>query len=287
MNSKRFILLSAGIMALAIICILIFSFYTSNLQKILAQFQDKEKEMAQTIAMYEQMFAMDSLLVTGHYTDAIKISEEKWDEVKDRNNLVQLRIAVAKKFRDLNDGLHVAAPQTVELKAADSGQVKHSLTSKEIRLLDSLSFALEKTKVQLSRLKRRSKTAIMGDYLTFLTSKGSKAHYVGEVKNKTANGHGIALLNTGSRYEGEWKNNLRHGEGTFYWPDGEYYVGQYKNDKRHGEGTYYWSNGEKFVGFWNDDERTGAGTFYNKEGEILVNGVWEDDQLVAQNQEEL
>ena len=134
----------------------------------------------------------------------------------------------------------------------------------------------------MSRLRRQLHQKSFGEYLTFTNSKGSQIHYVGKVKGGKANGHGVAILNTGSRYVGEWKDNQRHGYGTFYWKDGEFYEGQYKNDKRSGQGTYYWPNGEKYVGQWKDDQRSGKGAFYSKDGKLMASGVWEDDKMITQ-----
>ena len=159
------------------------------------------------------------------------------------------------------------------------------VTSEEIKQFDSLNFALDKAHMQVKYLENQLKENTSGAYLTFSTSKGKQAHYVGQVKNKMAQGHGVALLNTGSRYEGEWKSNLRHGQGTFYWPDGQYYEGQYKDDRRHGLGTYHWTNGQKFTGYWENDQRNGEGTFYGEEGEVVAKGIWKDDELVKVDKE--
>ena len=172
----------------------------------------------------------------------------------------------------------------------DLGKTKQDTTnllalipSEDPRKVDSVLFVLKKSRMKIQNLQRQLEQKAAGEYLTFQSSKGSKVHYVGQVKNNKAHGEGLALLETGSRYEGDWKENQRHGEGAFYWPDGEYYIGEYKNDKREGRGTYYWPNGEKYVGEWADDKRNGKGSFYNEEGEIITSGIWQNDELVQEN----
>jgi len=232
------------------------------------------------------LFQIDSLLLQDDYSGALHAYREQIDEA-DRleNNPVELRIAVTNKFAALNEGFSGLTNNDVDKAIMDSMEMANSSTSKTLRRVDSLQFALEKTKVQLARLKRQFSEKASGKYLTFNTTKGTEVHYVGDVKKNMANGRGLALLSTGSRYEGEWKDNVRHGDGTFFWPDGEYYVGEYKNDKRSGQGTYYWPNGEKFVGAWKNDERTGEGTFFGKDGKV-IKGTWEDDKLVETHKEQ-
>ena len=137
--------------------------------------------------------------------------------------------------------------------------------------------------MQLKSIKQQMITKNFGEYITFKSSKGNRLHYVGQVKNKKANGYGIAILDSGSRYEGDWKDNKRHGEGVFYWIDGQHYEGSYVDDLRSGKGTYYWINGEKYVGQWENDMRNGSGTFYGKDGNILTKGVWENDELMSED----
>jgi len=242
----------------------------SNLQK---------SEMEKTITTHNELVQIDSLLLQNQYKEALHAYEDRRNEVGELEGAsVELRIAVANKFVSLSDGL-ASRSQDLNEFSEEMNLTEAMNTTKAVRKSDSLSFVLEKTKVQLARLERQMRKTTSGKYLTFDSSKGSQIHFVGDVKDGKANGHGLALLSTGSRYEGDWKNNLRHGEGTFFWPDGEFYSGTYKNDQRSGEGTYHWPNGEKFVGLWKNDQRTGEGTFYSKEGKV-ISGIWEDDKLV-------
>lgn len=236
--------------------------------------------MTKTIAEHHKLMQIDSLLLQNQYVEALHAYENQRNDVGEfEDTSVPLRIAVANKFVSMNEGLVSKRESNAKELNEEVIETDEILTSETVRKSDSLSFALEKAKVQLARFKRQLQKSTSGKYLSFDSSKGSQIHFVGDVKEGKANGHGLALLSTGSRYEGDWKNNLRHGEGTFFWPDGQFYTGAYKNDKRNGEGTYHWPNGEKFVGLWKNDQRTGEGTFYSKEGKV-ISGIWKEDKLV-------
>ncbi|WP_165395269.1 MORN repeat-containing protein [Flagellimonas allohymeniacidonis] len=259
---------------------LFYAIKSNSLNKQLTEQLASQQEVQQEMEEYRSLIAVDSLLVAGEYEDALNASKEKFVETKDWKNNANLRIALAQKFMDLERNIEQVSQPSQPQETVDSLTVAEAPSPKEIRYVDSLRFALEKSKIRMARMERRLSQKSLGRYLTFKSSKGSEIHYVGQVKNNKAHGHGIALFNTGSRYEGEWNNNQRHGEGTFHWPDGEYYVGEYKNDRRDGQGTYYWSNGEKFVGLWEQDKRTGEGVFYGKDGKVVAKGIWESDELV-------
>lgn len=223
----------------------------------------------------------DSLLVEGRYEDAIEgyQNQEKL-VIEDGEFGVGLRLAIAKKFLEIENDL--AFQTSMASTKDDSLKIQETANSDSgIDQLDSLNFALSKTKMQLAKMKRQLYQKSFGEYLTFTNSKGSKVHYVGQVKDGKANGYGVAILNTGSRYVGEWKNNERHGQGVFYWKDGEYYEGNYEGDKRNGQGTYFWPNGEKYVGQWQDDLRSGKGAFFGKDGKLMTKGIWQDDEMIT------
>ncbi len=255
---------------------------SNALKKQLEADRGTTQKLSSRLALHEALLEGDSLVIRGNYNDAIKTySQEVAPKTETDGAAVELRMAFAKAFLELeskhnkNDSSQIATVDTVP-------PLVNPLTSDDINKMDSLGFALKKMRAQVSRLQKQLRKKANGQYLTFTTSKGSLVHYVGEVKNKKANGMGVALLSTGSRYEGQWKDNQRHGQGTFYWPDGQSYEGTYHNDKRDGEGTYKWPNGEKYVGHWKGDERFGEGVFYGKEGDIVASGVWEDDELVQE-----
>lgn len=247
-----------------------------------------EKEMANEAALTAmteagEINSIDQMLVDGdEYSKALEAYQNKYQsEEAIQKEQLKWRMALAEKMLALKQ---IAKNEALAAKNLDKEDAEASVLANEIQLnqKDSLQFALEKSKMQLKRLRKQLQNKSEGEYLTFKTHKGSKLHYVGHVNNGKANGYGVAILSTGSRYQGYWKDNLRHGEGTFYWSDGEYYVGEYKNDKRHGLGTYYWPNGEKYVGSWENDKRYGLGTFYAKDGSVVAKGTWENDKLISE-----
>ncbi|TMM57301.1 hypothetical protein FEE95_12510 [Maribacter algarum] len=276
MNFKKYsVLFLLGITTVAAV----FFFYkTKSLKLQLNQIEEQQSNLTEELHDYEELVHIDSMLLKGDYDTALSSYNETLKIHHENKMGIPVRIALAEKL------LHVEAAgnkakKEIE-KDTDSLAISLIATSQEIRKMDSLNFTLEKTKVQLARLRGLLKKKSFGEYLQFKSLKGNQMHYVGEVKNGKANGYGIALLDTGSRYEGEWKNNRRHGEGTFYWSDGQYYVGTYNSDKRNGFGTYYWPNGEKYEGEWQDDKRSGEGQFFGTDGAIVTGGQWQDDKLV-------
>lgn len=253
---------------------------SARLQNELEETTLRQSELSQRVDQYEQLSQIDSMLLNGDYDTAIQSYHASM--VREENKMgIPLRIALAEKLLHEQRGTN---SYDAHLKAQiDSLSQQKLAAPEEIRKFDSLNFTLEKTKVQLARLKRQLNNKSFGEYLKFKSKKGNQMHYVGQVKNGKANGFGIALLDTGSRYEGQWKDNQRQGEGTFYWPDGEYYIGEYENDKRSGFGTYYWPNGEKYAGQWKEDKRSGSGQFFGTDGDVIADGEWNDDKLVEIN----
>ncbi|PHQ29905.1 MORN repeat-containing protein [Leeuwenhoekiella nanhaiensis] len=222
----------------------------------------------------------DSLLLAGSYEEA----QSAYDNLPENVGLEkELRRKISTKIRNLDNQLRYATSKRPGNTKADTANL--NTTDFDLQQMDSLSFALTKAQLELKNIRMQMQQKVFGEYLTFKSKKGNRLHYVGEVKNKKANGLGIAILDTGSRYEGEWRDGMRHGKGTFYWIDGEHYEGNYVNDMRSGTGTYYWPNGEKFTGEWKDDLRNGAGVFYGKDGEVIASGIWKDDKLVEQNKD--
>jgi hypothetical protein len=223
----------------------------------------------------KELVAIDSVLIKGEYNKAIESYNTALQNHAELNTVIPLRIALAQKLMQSDAK---ANSEKLNNELSNDSIAIASITQSEIRRIDSLSFALEKARVQLSNMRKQLNNKSFGEYISFSSKKGTALHYVGQVKNNMANGTGIALLETGSRYEGEWKDNEREGKGAFYWPDGEYYIGNYQDDMRNGEGTYFWPNGDKYKGQWKNDKRNGRGTFYNKEGSV-VSGIWENDKL--------
>lgn len=271
------------LLVVAVVIAIGLFFRTNSLQRQLHRSSANEANLSNTIETYESLQVKDSILLSGDYEMAIDEYQRIAKEIGNDNRGIQLRIALAEQFKRYDKELSKGANNYTDL---DSSLIIQSATPIELERYDSLSFAHEKAKIQLNRLRKLLKEKSFGEYLTFKSEKGNQMHYVGQVRNNKANGYGIAVLDTGSRYEGEWKDNERHGEGTFYWPDGQYYVGNYSHAKRNGLGTYYWPNGEKYVGFWKDDKRNGQGEFYGADGSVVTSGVWKNDKLVETDKKE-
>lgn len=256
-----------------------FAYRSHQLGKELKDAHTLKDQLAQLKGKQLKMASIDSLLVQGRYEEALLSYQQTMEGQKEANVDISLRMALAQR---LLDNARTLPPQTEEpmfkQDSTDNGAIAPTL----VRTLDSLQFALEKSKVQIQSLQGQLLKSSVGGYLKFNSNKGTPLHYVGEIKNGKANGSGIALMDTGSRYEGSWENNERHGKGTFYWPDGQKYSGEYAHDMRNGNGTYYWPNGEKYVGGWKDDKRYGEGTFYGPDGTVVTQGIWKDDKLQDQ-----
>ena len=260
----------------------VFSNRAHRLEDQLQASQETNARMTEQLASYGTSLHIDSLLSQGQFREALK----EQDQLVDGPETVQasgihLRMAVIADLLRQRDALQ-AALETQKSEDSITTVVAEAAPAPGLREMDSLSFALEKAKLELAGLKRRLKEKSYGEYLTFNNEKGTLVYYVGQVKNGKANGYGIALLETGSRYEGEWKDNRRHGEGSFYWPDGQYYVGQYRNDRRNGNGAYFWPNGEKYVGDWKNDRRNGEGKFFDGGDQLVAQGTWKGDKLVEE-----
>ncbi|KSA13718.1 MORN repeat-containing protein [Maribacter dokdonensis] len=264
-----------GLLAILTVLVIYFGIKSNSLQNEIGESSKAKEELDVLVTGNKELMAIDSVLIEGDYNKAIASYNSTLENHEELNSVIPLRIALAEKLMQ-NDS-------KAKLKISETDLLKDSVTvspisQTEIRSIDSLSFALEKARVQLNNMRKQLNNKSFGEYLSFSTKKGTALHYVGQVKNNKANGSGIALLETGSRYEGQWKDNAREGYGTFYWPDGEYYIGSYENDMRSGEGTYFWPNGDKYKGQWKDDKRNGKGIFHSKEGSV-ISGIWENDKL--------
>ena len=280
MQSKKRVLFFVAI-ALPVLGFMLLLYKSVKLQNQISQLQDEKEVIIDNLKDFERLAQMDSLLLQGDYESAIKSYSDSINRDKEIKMGIPLRIALAEKLLNQNRSSSML-PDSSTLNT-DSIKTNALSEASAIRQFDSLSFDLEKTKLQLERVKKQLQQKSFGEYLTFKSKKGNQLHYIGQVKEGKANGYGIALLATGSRYEGNWKDNQRHGQGTFYWPDGEYYSGEYQNDFRNGFGTYFWPNGEKYAGQWKEDKRSGSGKFFDSEGDVVASGEWNEDKLVEIN----
>ncbi|WP_423999948.1 MORN repeat-containing protein [Maribacter sp. IgM3_T14_3] len=264
-----------GLLAIISVLAIYFGIKSSTLQNEIGESSKTKKELDVLVTGNKELVAIDSVLMRGDYDKAIESYTTTLQNHEELNTVIPLRIALVQKLMENN--IANTSNKGIEKISVDSTAIA-TVSESETRSIDSLNFALEKARVQLSNMRKQLNNKSFGEYLSFTSKKGTALHYVGQVKNNKANGAGIAVLETGSRYEGEWKDNLREGNGTFYWPDGEYYIGSYKDDMRNGEGTYFWPNGEKYKGQWKNDKRNGKGIFHKKEGSV-ISGIWENDKL--------
>ncbi|PIB37736.1 MORN repeat-containing protein [Maribacter sp. 4G9] len=279
MKSKKVLFFVA--MALPLLGFMLLLYKSVQLHNQISQLQEEKEVIMDNLEDFERLAQMDSLLLQGDYESAIKSYSDSINRNKEIKMGIPLRIALAEKLLNQNKNPNLLKDSS----QLNTDSLKTDILSEEaqIRQFDSLSFDLQKTKLQLERVKRQLQQKSFGEYLTFKSRKGNQLHYIGQVKDGKAQGYGIALLDTGSRYEGNWKNNQRHGQGTFYWPDGEYYSGEFENDFRSGFGTYFWPNGEKYAGQWKEDKRSGSGKFFDSEGDVVASGEWNEDKLVEIN----
>ena len=264
-----------GLLAIISVLAIYFGIKSSTLQNEIGDSSKAKEELDVLVTGNKELVAIDSVLMKGDYNKAIESYNSTLQNHEELNSVIPLRIALAQKL--MQNDIKSNSEKVNEEISIDSIAIA-PVSQSQIRSIDSLNFALEKARVQLSNMRKQLNNKSFGEYLSFTSKKGTALHYVGQVKNNKANGAGIAVLETGSRYEGEWKDNLREGNGTFYWPDGEYYIGSYKDDMRNGEGTYFWPNGEKYKGQWKNDKRNGKGIFHKKEGSV-ISGIWENDKL--------
>ncbi|MCK8522318.1 hypothetical protein M0D21_12100 [Aquimarina sp. D1M17] len=288
MKTTKTNLVLYGIFALAVFASIYSTIRAKKFQNKLQYLEEKKEKAKQDSILESSLLHIDSILIKGEYQSALNAYKEKFSTVVndgEEKGSVKFRIEVAEQFMNLRKEIYEDIAVSDSVEELDTINMSPNATSLQFRAYDSLSFALEKTKVQLNRIKKQLKKRSYGEYLTFRNPKKHVLHYVGQVNNAKANGFGIALFDTGSRYEGEWKNNLRHGEGAFYWPDGERYQGEYVDDLRNGIGTYSWPNGEKYIGNWKNDQRDGEGVFYGKDGEVVTSGVWKKDKLVEEHKD--
>lgn len=242
-------------------------------------------------AAYARLASADSLLYRNRYAAAIAaygslLTDSTLAELEPE---AEARIAHAKRLIRITeelDTLRVLAARRIgvpppALATALPQRVRPlQLQSARPNQYDSLTFALQKARMQVRNLEGKLKRNSGGNYLTFSSRQGNEVYYVGDVRDGKANGRGVALLSSGSRYQGEWRDNMKHGVGEFHWSDGAWYEGEYVDDEREGKGTYHFPDGGVFVGEWDDDVRNGDGVFYDAEGEVVAKGLWEDDELV-------
>jgi len=284
------------LIALAVVVLLLLQQRSHN-AVLVDQIAGIDRAMDQRSARlltYERLVTADSLFHAGQYSQADAAYAELQNDSTFRldGNGIQARRQHARQLtkalialdtlRILEGRRTNSTVRTLPVNIPSAPLAPLPLERSRPSEYDSLTFALEKSQLQIRNLKGRLKLNSGGNYLTFDSGEGNEVYYVGDVRDGKAHGRGVALLSSGSRYIGEWRENRRHGEGTFRWSDGAFYEGSFYDDQRDGSGTYHFPNGEKFIGDWENDLRNGQGIFYSKDGEIVAQGMWEDDELVKQ-----
>ncbi|MEN1783791.1 MAG: hypothetical protein AAGF77_01520, partial [Bacteroidota bacterium] len=212
MKTYRPITVLSVLLCLALGLMLYYRWTANQKGERLTEVSDKIASLERQIELQRQLSKADTLLVQGRYEDALTHYENQEATIIENEGVgVALRMAIAERLLAFEDGLVPKSNAKEAEVEVDSSEVKAPITTLTLHQMDSLVFALEKAKVQVTRMRKQRQSKSSGAYLTFTNSKGSKLHYVGEIKNGKANGYGVALLNTGSRYVGEWKDNQRFG----------------------------------------------------------------------------
>ncbi len=100
---------------------------------------------------------------------------------------------------------------------------------------------------------------------------GKKTTYVGEIKNKTANGLGMAIYGNGNmrRYTGYFVNGKYEGRGILLYTGGGFLSGTWKNGQMEGMGAYCSPENIFYVGNFKETNQDGQGTSLYNNGNIL------------------
>ncbi|MFN4198054.1 MAG: hypothetical protein ACK4FS_03405 [Flavobacterium sp.] len=232
--------------------------------------------------MLETLLKADSLTSIGQYDEAKKLLENATFNKNEMSNYTQNRIKLLDEYvsssKEINVNMDTVSDEVKQIMKVMRFK-NDSLVKSHKKASDSLFGQITQLREQLLNTKVQPQ---MSDekvqVITFKGLKGTKIHYLGEVKGGKANGNGVGIWTTGSVYKGEWRNNIRHGQGIYEWADGERYEGTYVDGKRQGFGKYYWPNGERYEGQWMDDRRNGKGTLFDPDSNVKFEGEWRDDK---------
>lgn len=271
-----------AIFCISIVCIYVY--YNNKIKDLqnlkqpekLIKVNEKEWEFAQ---LY---FDAEATFIENENLNQYLTSLYHLDSIFPNQKIIGLKLQFLSYFKSLQNNNQEEIIENYRAKINNLnfnwGQKMDSLTkifkkdtsnlNQEIFLLNAL---VEKNKQQSQQ---KNKIQV----LSFVSAKGHKVSYIGEVVDGKANGGGEGVWATGSIYKGEWKNNFRHGKGKFEWLDGQVYEGEFKMGKKSGFGLYKWPSGERYEGFWNDDKRNGNGKLYDRDGNLKYDGEWEDDK---------
>mgnify|MGYP001059421303 CR=1 FL=1 len=190
------ILSYAAVAILAFVCIY-FVYQTITLKREVSNLIDANINLVNN-GEEEAMSRADSLLIAGKYEDAL----DNYQQLSQNNGLnTELRKTITTRLLSLKNQI-AKTNKRDSIPESDKSATNSQEAGSSIKDIDSLSFALEKAQMQLKSVREQMSQNTFGKYITFKSTKGNRLHYVGGVKNKKANGFGIAILDSGSRYEG-------------------------------------------------------------------------------------
>ncbi|EAR84935.2 MORN motif protein (macronuclear) [Tetrahymena thermophila SB210] len=108
--------------------------------------------------------------------------------------------------------------------------------------------------------------------------------YLGSTKDNKRNGEGKQFYSNGNYYEGEWSQDLQDGIGLFKYNTGDFYQGEFFQGQFQGFGKYFYAQSKRlYIGFWLNSKWHGQGSFYSDQGDLLIDGIWECDNLIQEN----
>ncbi|KAL4438301.1 hypothetical protein ABPG74_009724 [Tetrahymena malaccensis] len=110
--------------------------------------------------------------------------------------------------------------------------------------------------------------------------------YLGSIKDNKRHGEGKQFYSNGNYYEGEWSSDLQDGIGIFKYNTGDFYQGEFFQGQLQGFGKYYYAQSRKlYIGYWLNSKWHGQGSLYSDTWDLLIDGIWECDNLISENQQ--
>lgn len=247
----------------------------------------REKAEKINASLYELIVADGDVMINSELKRAQSVFEKKLDELPDsikpiileRINLVrQLQYEIQSAPNTGKDENELLRSRQIisMLKKENDSLISHSIETSNLLKTENEKLKSENAKLENALAKKDRLTVI-----SFVSPKGEKVQYLGEIAGGKAQGGGVGIWPTGSIYRGEWVNNQRHGKGKFEWADGEIYEGNFVHDRREGKGTYKWPSGERYEGEWLNNQRHGYGILYDMDGNERYRGQWKHDVPVV------
>ncbi|KAL4485436.1 hypothetical protein ABPG72_008304 [Tetrahymena utriculariae] len=111
--------------------------------------------------------------------------------------------------------------------------------------------------------------------------------YLGCTKDSKRHGEGKQFYSNGNYYEGEWSSDMQDGIGIFKYNTGDSYQGEFFQGQLQGFGKYFYAQSRKlYIGFWLNSKWHGQGSLYNDKWDLLIDGIWDCDNLIQQNEKQ-